>query len=328
MIKMAGVSLISGGGMRLVAQTSFVPGIPPMLILLLCIIAGIGTLLLLPTVSVQRTPFKRNVGGLFLTLSLLTLAVWAIHGSIDNITFGFDATGVGNPYFWIFSIIAIAGAIRVVTHPRPVYSALYFVLTVFASAGLFVLLAADFIAAALILIYAGAILITYVFVIMLAAQATSGPATGALAGLAEYDLESREPFVASCVGFALMGLIIFLVFDKADGLVDPQQITESAAGQILPASVTNDPGAYGSTQALGAYLFRHQLINVELAGLILTLSMIGAIIIARRKIVDTNLPFGTPAEEVLGPATPINDDPHSIPVYGTRNPEQKAYPET
>ena len=72
-------------------------------------------------------------------------------------------------YFWIFSAIALVGAVRVVTHPRPVYSALYFVLTVFATAGLFVLLWAEFMAAALVLIYAGAILVTYVFVIMLAA---------------------------------------------------------------------------------------------------------------------------------------------------------------
>src|SRR5688500_18517211 len=59
--------------------------------------------------------------------------------------------GVG-PYFWIFCAIALVGAMRVVTHPRPVYSALYFVLTVFASAGLFVLLWAEFMAAALVLI--------------------------------------------------------------------------------------------------------------------------------------------------------------------------------
>src|SRR5436305_5171695 len=81
------------------------------------------------------------------------------------------AAGQMNLYFWIFSGVGIVGAIRVITHTRPVYSALYFVLTVFATAGLFVLLWAEFMAAALVLIYAGAILVTYVFVIMLAAEA-------------------------------------------------------------------------------------------------------------------------------------------------------------
>jgi hypothetical protein len=64
-----------------------------------------------------------------------------------------------------------------------------------------------------------------------------------------------------------------------------------------------------------------------LAGLILTLAMVGAIVIARRNVMlDTAQ--ATPGEVVLGPATPIDDDPHSIPVYGTTNPRQKAYPET
>jgi NADH-quinone oxidoreductase subunit J len=285
--------------------------IAPLAIIVLCVIAGVGTLLLLPG---HRPASSRALGGVLITLGFLILAALALHSAVG------PSVGI---YFWIFSIIAIASAIRVVTHPRPVYSALYFVLTVFASAGLFVLLAADFLAAALILIYAGAILVTYVFVIMLAAQATVGPGGGALAGLAEYDLTSREPLVATCVGFALMGVITFLVFDKADGLTEPRPLIDSPAGQVVPESAITGP-----TQALGEYLFHHQLVNVELAGLILTLSMIGAIVIARRRVAEVPMGASEEVEEVLGPATPINDDPHSIPVIGTRNPAQKAYPET
>ena len=127
------------------------------------VIAGLGTILLLPS---RRDRVVRGLGGVVLLFTLLILAlvlfraVWLRGESI-------------NLYFWIFSAIALIGAARVVTHPRPVYSALYFVLTVFATAGLFVLMWAEFMAAALVLIYAGAILITYVFVIMLASQATS-----------------------------------------------------------------------------------------------------------------------------------------------------------
>src|SRR5271170_2285448 len=121
--------------------------IAPLAIIVLCVIAGLGTLLLLPG---HRPASSRVLGGILITLGLLILAVLAIHAATG------PSVGV---YFWIFSIIAIGSAIRVVTHPRPVYSALYFVLTVFASAGLFILLAADFLAAALILIYAGAILV-------------------------------------------------------------------------------------------------------------------------------------------------------------------------
>jgi NADH-quinone oxidoreductase subunit J len=307
-------SLIFEGGIPLALAGS---PIRPLAILGLCIIAGLGTLLLLPAMPHKRPGSERAVGSVLLLAGFLSLAAMAIHA-----TAGQPTPGIG-PYFWIFSAIAVISAIRVVTHPRPVYSALYFVLTVFASGGLFVLLAADFLAAALILIYAGAILITYVFVIMLAAQATAGPDAGALGGLAEYDLASREPLVATCTGFTLMGVIFYLVFDKADGLIAPRPLMDSAAGRVIPPSAMT-----GTTQALGEYLFRHQLINLELAGLILTLSMIGAIIIARRRIVETRYPLGLVMEEVIGPATPINDDPHSIPVIGTRNPAQKAYPET
>jgi hypothetical protein len=86
-------------------------------------------------------------------------------------------------------------------------------------------------------------------------------------------------------------------------------------------------------QALGRYLFRDQAIGLELSGLLLTIGMVGAILIARRRVVhpaDARLPAGIahPREHFVAPATPINDDPHSIPVYGTDNPTQKAYPET
>ncbi len=74
-------------------------------------------------------------------------------------------------FFVIFSVIAVAAAVRMITHSKPVYSALYFILVVLSSAGLFLLLQAEFMAFALVIVYAGAILVTYVFVLMLAQQA-------------------------------------------------------------------------------------------------------------------------------------------------------------
>ena len=93
------------------------------------------------------------------------------------------------------------------------------------------------------------------------------------------------------------------------------------------------PRVEGATQELAAYLFRNQLVNLELAGLILTVAMVGAIVIARKRVIVAPadefapVPRGS-TETVHGPATPIDDDPHSIPVYGTLNPRQKEYPET
>jgi NADH-quinone oxidoreductase subunit J len=296
---------------------SFPAGLPladsiinPLAILLLCVAAGIGTVLLLP--ARQRGPV-RKMGGAVLAAAVAVLAALLVRAAG-----GSDTSGTG-PYFWIFSAIGLVGAIRVITHPRPVYSALYFVLTVFATAGLFILLYAEFMAAALVLIYAGAILITYVFVIMLAASAQSGDKT-LLAGLADYDVSSREPFTAALVGFALMGVLLFLIFDKAQNL--------APSGPTMSATAGGDEAIHGSTQSLGQYLFENQLVNLELAGLILTVSMVGAIVIARRRVADTDSAFEPAAETISADMTPLSDDPKSIPVYGTTNPRQKAFPET
>src|SRR3954464_3012835 len=180
--------------------------ISPLVILVLCVVAGVGTVLLLPS---RREASFRKIGAVVLLAAGLILVALMI-----RMTAGQAQGGMG-PYFWIFSAIAVIGALRVITHAKPVYSALYFVLTVFASAGLFLLMWAEFMAAALILIYAGAILVTYVFVIMLAAEATT---PGALQRGLEHDEVSKDPVIAAAVGFALMGVLLFIVFDKAQAL--------------------------------------------------------------------------------------------------------------
>ena len=114
-----------------------------------------------------------------------------------------------------------------------------------------------------------------------------------------------------------MGVLLFVIFDKSQSMLRTEP---------LPASgiVT------GATQELGEFLFQKHLVSLELAGLILTVSMIGSIVIARRKVYhespDAEYLDESP-EVVLGMATPVDDNPHSIPVVGTLNPGQKAYPE-
>jgi NADH-quinone oxidoreductase subunit J len=286
------------------------PLIAPALLFVLAVVAAVGLILLLP--GRRDTPL-RAMGGVVLFACGIILAV----------QLGKLAAGSGT-YFWIFAAIAIIGAVRVITHPKPVYSALYFVLTVLASAGLFALMWAQFMAAALILIYAGAILVTYVFVIMLAAEASptsgaSGP-TSMREQLAEHDAVSREPVVASAVGFALMGVLLFLIADRSPAAIAPAGPGTTSMTGFTPV---------GATQQLGAYLFDKQLINLELAGLILTVAMVGAIVIARKRVVSVDAADrGVVSETLTAPMTPIDDNPHSIPVYGTENPRQKEYPET
>lgn len=279
--------------------------VQPSIVLVLCVLAGLGTVLLLP--SRLESAF-RGIGGTLLLAAVVLLAAIGVHQSQYRMS----------AYFWIFSLIALGGAVRVVTHPKPVYAALYFVLTVFATAGLFILLSAEFMAVALIIIYAGAILITYVFVIMLASQAREPGVTRS--PMTDFDTVSRDPLIASIVGFALMGVMLFVIFDKADGMTGRK-------GPDEQRTLANQLKIEGATQQLGQYLFQNQTINLELAGLILTLSMVGAIVIARRRVIVTDPEFQKPPALEIAPMTPLDDSPHSIPVYGTTDPRQKAYPE-
>jgi len=294
------------------AQTGEV--LAPAAILVLCVIAGVGTIMLLPS---HLKPNWRKLGGALLAFAGLILLALLLRYSAN-----LNRNVAHTVYFWIFSAIGLFGAIRVVTHRQPVYSALYFVLTVFASAGLFVLLLAEFMAAALVIIYAGAILVTYVFVIMLAVQAVTPDSTSAARHLTDYDNHSRDPFIASAIGFALMGVLLFVIFDRAEGVPKPQ------TSWLAAMTASKAPQVEGTTQNLGIYLFSNQQISLELAGLLLTIAMVGAIIIARRRVLRSEPASAAPAETVVFPATPVDDNPHSIPVYGTENPAQKAYPET
>jgi NADH-quinone oxidoreductase subunit J len=101
----------------------------------------------------------------------------------------------------LLGVLATASATRMVTHQKPVFAALYFVLVVVASAGLFLSLQAEFMAFALIIVYAGAILITYMFVLMLAQQS---PNEGDVEGGTRYDRVPREPIPAVLVGFLIL----------------------------------------------------------------------------------------------------------------------------
>ena len=109
-------------------------------------------------------------------------------------------------WFIVFALIALFGAVRVITHRRPVYSALHFGLVVVAVVGMLLLLQAEFLAVAVLIIYAGAILVTYVFVIMLAQQE----------GTATYDRQAREPLMGCLAGFILLAAITARLFAPGD----------------------------------------------------------------------------------------------------------------
>jgi NADH-quinone oxidoreductase subunit J len=214
-------------------------------------------------------------------------------------------------YHYLFSFLAIASAVRVITHTRPVYSALWFVMVVLASSGLLLVLGAEFVAFAMILIYAGAILVTYVFVLMLAGE-SSGESAGAWneAQAPESDRLPREPLAAVACGFLLLAGLLSAAFPPEDqphranprarGLSDAAVratvLTGRGVERVL-ARVT-DPADRAALQTrlpsetlenaerIGLDLFETHPLGLELAGVILLVSVIGAVVIARQRVED------------------------------------------
>ena len=297
----------------LAAQSSLVGSSPfsgAALPLALCTLAGVATWLMLPRGAGRGLTYRR-VGAGMGVLAFATFAAILINWAAV-------ASGAATVYFWLFAAIAIVGSLRVITHPQPVYSAMYFVLTVFASAGLFVLLWAEFLAVALVIIYAGAILVTYTFVIMLASEATGeGLVSKAMGGTApelEHDAKARSPLLACLAGFVTMGALLSVILNKGQALVPH--------GPILP----NDAGRLsGGLQQLGVYLFTHQAVSLQVAGLILTLAMVGALLIARKRVLVLDAAGDRPAAPPTqtAPFTPIDDNPHSISVHGDTGPRTR-----
>lgn len=235
-----------------------------------------------------------------------------------------------NIYFYVFSAIALGSCLRVITHQRPVYAALYFIMAILSSAGLYLILSAEFMAFALVIIYAGAILITYLFVIMLATQAPTEEQTEELS---DYDATAREPLLATGVGFTLLAVLTSMLFTGSASLPDAEAVVAGKNGDEvladMPARVESalfkagvieegqtiardsdgqaliDPVARTATIALGDdlvevqwpedlaarnveslafdFLNRHPG-TIEIAGIILLMAMLGAVVLSRRQV--------------------------------------------
>jgi NADH-quinone oxidoreductase subunit J len=205
--------------------------INPIILYLLLALGGVGIALSLP--RRDRPVNLQLVGGVIAAaaagLVVLVLSLAAAREGIAELP---------NVYFYIFAVLALGAAVRVISHPRPVYAALYFIMTVLASAGLFVLLSAEFLAFALVIVYAGAILITYLFVIMLATQAPRGGGDED-EELAEYDVNAREPIAATAVGFILLAVLTTLMFRGVPQLGPPPPVPAFGDAQLamLPGRV-------------------------------------------------------------------------------------------
>lgn len=164
--------------------------------------------------------------------------------------------------FYLFALTAVASGFFVVLARNPVHSVLWLILAFFSSAGLFVLLGAEFVAMLLVIVYVGAVAVLFLFVVMM----LDVDFTELKSGLAKY---------------APMGLLLGVVLLLQMGAMFGHW-TFAENAQDLRAAVTPDIGDTQNTVALGQIIYTKYIYLFQAAGLILFVAMIGAIVLTLR----------------------------------------------
>ncbi|HTI50689.1 MAG TPA: NADH-quinone oxidoreductase subunit J, partial [Planctomycetaceae bacterium] len=165
-----------------------------------------GVYLMLPRGQRAGKRFERYLGGALATLSLVLMITTAVSAGVSGlegtksiIIWSLDDQPSPTSYiFHVLAAVSLAAAVMMITSRNPVYSALWFALVLLGNSGLFLLQKAEFLSAATVIVYAGAIVVTFLFVIMLAQPA----------GAARYDRYSREPLLVTATGLVLASVLV------------------------------------------------------------------------------------------------------------------------
>ncbi len=175
--------------------------------------------------------------------------------------------------FYVFAVILVYAAGRVITVRNPVHATLHLVLAFFTCAGLWLLLEAEFLAITLVLVYVGAVMVLFLFVVMMLDINTE---------------PLREGFIRYLpVGVAVAALMLFEMFlIVGSKFFGPDQVA-------IPA---RHPEGYSNTRELGSVLYTDYVYPFEIASVILLVAIIAAIALTMRKRPETK--FQNPAEQV------------------------------
>ncbi len=167
---------------------------------------------------------------------------------------------MGEVLFFVAGIGAVAGAIGVVVVRNPFYSVLALVSHLLSLAALFLLLRAEFVAAAQVIVYAGAVMVLYVFVVAYVGGQDEpiGPRAGS--------------------GLRLLSVIFGAVL-----FVELCVATLGSGLQLIDSGGTPAPASFGSPQEIGALLLTKFLLPFEVASFLLLIAAVGAVVLARRR---------------------------------------------
>lgn len=164
--------------------------------------------------------------------------------------------------FFLLAGIAVVAAFNVILQRNPIYSAIALIATLCALAGLFLTLAAQFIAAIQIIVYAGAILVLFVFVIMLLNVRTE---------MSILDRQKYLKWLAVPLFFALLGEVYYVVRTVSD------------PPPALPPSGTAPTEILGTVESIGREMFTTYLLPFEATSVLILMAIVGAMLLARRE---------------------------------------------
>jgi NADH-quinone oxidoreductase subunit J len=174
--------------------------------------------------------------------------------------------------FLALGFVAVVASIMTIIQRNAIYSALFLAITFFQLAAIYVLLGAEFLAVLQVLVYTGAILVLFLFVVMLL-QLREGPQLE--------DQRRWQPLVAWPLGLLLAGELVAIIFSKDVYTQMQRGISNGAVtvGQYTPA---NTVGVGGNVQAVGRTLYTDYIYPFEIASLILLIAVVGAIILSKQ----------------------------------------------
>ena len=162
--------------------------------------------------------------------------------------------------FYMFAAVAVASGVMVISARNPVHSVLFLILAFFNSAGLFVLLGAEFLAMILVVVYVGAVAVLFLFVVM----------------MLDIDfVELRQGFLNYLPIGGVIGLILLVEL----ALVVGTWVISPGAPKAITTPITADTT---NTEALGLVLYTKYVYFFQAAGLVLLVAMIGAIVLTLR----------------------------------------------
>ena len=163
--------------------------------------------------------------------------------------------------FYAFSLVMLASAVMVITVRNPVYAALFLVLTFFSAAAIWMLLEAEFLAIILVLVYVGAVMVLFLFVVMM------------------LDI-NIDPLKEGFIRYLPAGILVALLMaGELLAVMWSKGRFEAGAYPVPPPN----PVDYSNTKAVGELLFTEYLLPFEVAGIVLLVAIVAAVALTLRQ---------------------------------------------